>query len=183
MKSIIFTAGFLLSMIAASAQLNYGLKAGVNVSTIKSEENYHTKSGLYIGGLAQYSINPEFRLQGELNLSMQGAKWDKNGDDRTSSTYLQLPVLASYRFKPGLFVEAGPQFGFLLSATDHYDSESHNVKEYVKKFDAGLAVGAGYAITPQLSTGLRYNAGLVKWYKDERNAVFQVGLSYLLGNK
>lgn len=179
MKSIVFTAGLLLLVTAAGAQLNYGVKAGVNVSTINSEEDYNAKPGLHVGGVAQYPINAAFRLQAEVNLSMQGAKWGGASDSRTSSAYLQLPLLAAYRFAPGVFVEAGPQVGYLLSATDRYDGENHNVKEYVKKFDAGLAIGAGYALTPQLNAGIRYNAGLVKWYDDERNAFFQVGVSYV----
>lgn len=71
----------------------------------------------------------------------------------------------------------------MLSATDRYDGETHNVKQYVKKFDAGVAIGTGYAFDKKLSANIRSNAGLVKWYEDERNASSRSVLAIFLESK
>jgi hypothetical protein len=183
MKALILTASTILVVMASNAQFHYGAKLGVNAATIHSKQDYNTKTSFYFGAVTQYALGKQTRIQPELYLSIQGAKWGGTDDDKTSSAYLQLPLLASYQFPKGIFIEGGPQVGFLVSASDHYDNEKHDVKEFVKKTDIGLAVGAGYEINKKLAANLRYNAGLKNWYKDESHRFFQVGINYFISKR
>ncbi len=89
-----------------------------------------------------------------------------------------------YNALPNLYVEAGPQFGFLVSAKSKFNNGSVDVKDATKGFDFGLGLGAGYYFTPNIGVNLRYVAGLTDIVKDRiggdsaKNGVFQAGLSY-----
>ena len=98
-----------------------------------------------------------------------------------------------YNATPEFYLEAGPQFSFLVDARDKYkttkngsttDSETHSLnKDNFNTFDFGVGIGAGYWFTPNLGINARYNAGLSDIYKNNngdavRNNVFQVGLAY-----
>jgi hypothetical protein len=61
---------------------------------------------------------------------MQGAKWEDNTDGfiegRTNLLYLNIPFVMRYRFKNGIFAEAGIQPGLLLLAKDKYNGNSYD---------------------------------------------------------
>ena len=98
-----------------------------------------------------------------------------------------------YNATPSFYLEAGPQFSFLLDARDKYkstkngsttDSDTRDLnKDAFNTFDFGLGLGAGYWITPKLGINARYNAGFTDIYKENngdsvKNNNFQVGLAY-----
>jgi opacity protein-like surface antigen len=100
----------------------------------------------------------------------------------------------------GLFVEAGPQVGFLISANSKEEGSStvstitgfdeegdpitttvtttidsdEDVKDAYKTLDFGFNFGAGYDFTENLFVSARYNAGL--------SNVSDVSIANILGN-
>ena len=63
-----------------------------------------------------------------------------------------------------LYVQAGPQIGFLVSATDEFespgDSGKEDIKDRLNNIDIGVNVGLGYQFESGLIFGARYNLGL-----------------------
>lgn len=180
MKRISFLLLVLVAVISSHAQIRFGAKAGLNISSIvgKDVEGYGSKAGFFLGGVVNIPVLEQFSIQPEALISLQGAKWE-DYDGSTHLSYIHVPVLARYTTRFGLYGETGPQLGFLISAKDKEDGENDDIMEYLKKTDFSWAIGAGYNITPELSVHVRYNAGFTSFYETEKNSVFQLGLTYL----
>lgn len=184
MKKVLFSVMCVTFFIVSKAQISFGPKAGVNFASIvgKGEVNgYKPKAGLYIGGQATIPFNDKLSVQPEVYFSMQGGIWKEKGEDagKSKMNYMNIPVLAKYNHASGFFAETGPQLGLLLSAYDVWDDGyKDNVKEHVKKIDFSWGIGAGYKTVYGIAVNARYNLGISKYYKTERNSVIQVGLSY-----
>lgn len=186
MKKIFLLFVMAGSFAAASAQINYGVKGGLNVANLGGEdiEDNKAKVGFHVGGFVGVTVAENFSIQPELVYSLQGAKFD--GDAKYNLSYLNIPVLARYTSKSGFYGETGPQLGFLMSAKAKYDGGSTNVKDDLKKTDFSWAFGLGYLTQSNVGVSARFNLGLSKLDEDGEakvfNRVFQVGLFYVLGN-
>ncbi len=182
MRKLILFAVLFAMAATSQAQFRFGAKAGLNVANIKGKdvEGYRAKAGLHLGGFANFALTQQLSVQGELLYSAQGARWDDD-NEKTTLNYLQVPVLVKYTIAKGFYAEAGPQLGFLLKAEDDNEGDVSDIKEYLEKTDISLAVGAGYHINSNIGAYARYNMGLKKFYDEEKNSVFQVGVSYTFG--
>lgn len=167
---------------ASSSPVRFGLKAGLNISTI-SNSNANSKAGFYGGVFANIPVAQDFSVQPEVLYSGQGAKAKSNSDIKLNTDYIAVPVMLQYNLIPNLYVEAGPQFAFLISAKGKGNGASVDVKDDFKTFDFGLGLGAGYYFTQNIGVNVRYTAGLTKIAKEDdgdssKNGVFQIGLAY-----
>lgn len=113
--------------------------------------------------------------------------------EKLKTNYLYVPIMAKYQVFDGLTLEAGPQFGFLLSAKAEVEatfggeteSDSEDVKEFMSTMDLGLGLGLGYRMTNGLFFQARYNIGLsnindfdgADKYK-QQNSVIQISVGY-----
>lgn len=168
--------------VASSSPVRFGLKAGLNISTI-SNSNANSKAGFYGGVFANIPVAQDFSVQPEVLYSGQGAKAKSNSDIKLNTDYIAVPVMLQYNLIPNLYVEAGPQFAFLISAKGKGNGASVDVKDDFKTFDFGLGLGAGYYFTQNIGVNVRYTAGLTKIAKEDdgdssKNGVFQIGLAY-----
>jgi hypothetical protein len=175
----------------ASAQIQFGAKAGANFATITGPgSNGATgKVDFHAGGFARIPLINSFFLQPELVYSRQGAKATSDGIVYTmNQNYLNIPVLAKYQHGSGLYGETGPQLGFLLAANVKAGSTSQDVKSSYKSTDFSWAFGVGYKL-PLINAGIdaRYNLGLSNIAAQEvsgysvKNSVFQIGVFYVFG--
>ena len=186
MKKIFLLFVMAGSFAAAQAQINIGVKGGLNVANVGGSdvEDNKAKLGFHLGGLVNVPVTEKFSVQPELVFSAQGVKFD--GDAKVNMNYLNIPILAKYTTQSGFFAETGPQLGFLLSAKNKVDGESTNVKDYFKKTDFSWALGIGYLSQSNIGVNARFNFGLSKLDEDGEvkmfNRVFQIGLFYLLGS-
>ena len=189
MKRIFLLLAFAGTIAAANAQTKFGVKGGLNVNNVGGADvnNNKARIGFHLGAFAEMDIAERFSVQPELLYSAQGVKWEAPGEDaKTNLGYLNIPVMLKYQIVDGFYGQAGPQFGFLLSAKRKYDGSSINIKEEVKTFDFALGLGAGYKF-PSSPFGIdaRYNIGLSRLYEDGDakafNRVLQVGVFYVLG--
>ncbi|SFQ41526.1 porin family protein [Hymenobacter arizonensis] len=202
MKKIIVCLG-LLTGFAATAQgqnVRYGFRAGVNLATLT---NYNVVGvrrlvGATAGVMADAALSDKLSLHPELLFSQKGLRLDATGPNGFSSrtqtgfNYLDLPVLLRLKFQ-GLYVEAGPQAGYLLNAetTDTRSSSTvlattttTDATEYTRRLDLGYVVGVGYQLPLHLEVGVRYNGGIRSTYSgggQARNSVVQFQLGYLFG--
>jgi hypothetical protein len=186
---LVFTAITFFS--AANAQIQFGVKAGANFATLtgSASEGATTKVDFHGGVFGNIPLISSFFLQPELVYSGQGAKATANQTDFTiNQSYLNVPVLLQYHHGSGLFLETGPQVGFLLAANVKSGGESQDVKSSYKSTDFSWAFGLGFKI-PLIHAGIdaRYNLGLTNIAAQQdagetiKNSVFQVGVFYVLG--
>ncbi|WP_419494637.1 porin family protein [Chryseobacterium bernardetii] len=168
----------------ASSPVRFGLKAGLNISSL-SDSDSKSKAGFYGGVFANIPVAQDFSVQPEVLYSGMGAKYKGNTDLKANLDYIAVPVMLQYNALPNLYLEAGPQFGFLVSAKAKYNSSSVDIKDGLKTFDFGLGLGAGYYFTQNIGVNLRYVAGLTDINKNtpsgansSKNGVFQIGLAY-----
>jgi hypothetical protein len=192
--ALVLLAGFSFAT-AANAQFKFGVKAGANFSNVNGSDvsGTSTRVGFYGGVFADLGLADHLYLQPELVYSSQGWKESASGFDGTQSLgYFNIPVLLKYRFPVGLFVETGPQIGFLMSANGKVNGTSESDKSEFKSTDFSWALGVGFHIpTTQLAVDARYNFGLATIAADGtsssgtgsasvKNGVFQLGLTYTL---
>ena len=154
-----------------------------------------------------------FTLQ-DTEMTVNGIKTKYEG--KFNMNYIDVPILAKIDAGP-IFFELGPQVGYLLSSNRSTDfkvkdasgnvlAESDSEKSasalpgYAKLnsktggipgFDLGMVVGVGFNVTPNVSVGVRYNAGL-KTLVDTKNTsagdeqrifneAFQAQLGFMFG--
>lgn len=199
MKKIILMAIVAMAAMGVNAQgLQFGVRGGLNLSTESKTEvtmNPKFKTGLHIGGIVNYAFNERFELEGDLLYSMQGFK-DKAyftdseqimaaKDYHVTSHYLNLPIAAKVNIVKGIYIELGPQFGYLLSKKDKVEgleSQNNFTSETTKKFDFGLLGGLGYKFENGAFVDVRYIHGFTDTYKlldGGKNRNIQVSLGYL----
>ena len=187
MKKVFLSFFLAASFYGASAQVQFGAKAGANLATFSGDDADGAKSkiGFNVGAFAEIPVAEKFSVKPELVYSLQGAKSEGEGDYKVNLSYINVPVLAKYNIAEGFFAETGPQIGFLVAAKAKFDGESTDVKDGYKSTDFSWAFGVGYEFTETIGANLRYNLGLSKL--DEggdakvKNSVFQLGVFYKFG--
>jgi hypothetical protein len=187
--ALLFLAG--ISFATTNAQFQFGVKAGADFSTWKGKDvSAKTITGFNGGVYAKLPVTQTISVQPELVYSGQGAKLDADPSPITSrANYFNIPVLLKYQHFTGLFIETGPQLGFLMSSKEKEGGDSYDNKSAFKSSDFAWVFGVGYKIpATQLAIDLRYNLGISNIgvsgpNRDPNsvyNRVFQIGLMYTL---
>jgi hypothetical protein len=179
-----------------------GLKAGATLARLTGNEldmlagpNYrvqlgdrHTGFNVSLAATIPLSSTGLFTVAPELQLNHKGYKLTQtslntkelgesetlriNTVDRTLS-YLDLPVPVRVNTNGGVYIELGPQVGYLMGSstdTETYSKFSDSRKEAttkassdasadVAKWEYGALAGIGYQSRNGLTIGLRYNRG------------------------
>ena len=186
MKKIFLFFVFVAVALTAQSQvsLKYGVKAGLNIATLTGDvDDSKSLVGGQFGVFARISVLDKLAIQPELLYSMQGVKGEgEDGNVKFENNYIQVPVMVKFYPIMGLNLQAGPQIGFLASSK--FDGE--DIKDYMKKVDFAMNVGAGYDFDFGLGIDARYSIGLtnVLDFTDElsgaeaKNGVFSVAVSY-----
>lgn len=205
MKKLFSIFILLFIFITANAQIKLGFQVGPNFSSGDYSSDYFkesdvsSKTGLFVGFLAEFKINDMFYLQPELNYIQKGVElsplyyqgYVSNGSKGDFTLdYLEIPINLIAKFgkeelKPYLF--AGPSFNLLSKAekTEKYigyqDYGPYSIKDFVESMDIALNVGAGieYAINPKLDVFamLRYSLGFTDNFKNV-GSISPASLSY-----
>ena len=191
MKTLIFAVVLLFAADNSIAQLNkleLGIEGGPDYCEIASGSYQANPPGSFfsVGLTGQYNFTEKFSLKSGLMFAEKGTSntspiTDSNGINQgtirflSPLDYLVIPVLAKGTFggKVKFFVNGGPYFGFLLSATTtttlHYNSgqmetSSSNQLNEFNSFDMGVSGGIGIEVPiNRVSIGLelRYNQGIL----------------------
>jgi hypothetical protein len=197
MKKLILSALFVsASLFAAQAQVSGGLKAGLNFADQKwsfgnISLDTDSRTGFHVGGYLNLSLAGAISIQPELIYSAQGGRFTGDGEDVTLAVdYLNLPIMLRYNINDMINIQAGPQFGYLLSANGKADGQSDDISEMYKPLDVALGVGAGIELPMGLTASVRYNLGLSNIADTEdgedftiKNNVIQISVGFrLFGN-
>jgi hypothetical protein len=204
MKKLTLLIAILVSLsFVASAQLNFGVKAGLNMATYSGDaDNVQMKPSYQIGGVVNFDVGSGLTVQPGLILSGKGAKSSENSDVSVNTNYLEVPVNIVYNIS-GFQVLAGPYLGYGLfgkmkgpdsdvdikfksdvSAEDYMQNEI-----YYNSIDYGVNVGAGYVINESIQVQAMYSLGLANINpkvdgedptSDTQNSVIQLTVAYFL---
>jgi hypothetical protein len=162
MKKILCVAAVLFSMTAFGQFLSLGVKAGANISNFTGGNFDAVKKKSLVGfhgGLYLRLKFLNFSLQPEAMISTQGAVIDSvSGSYDWKITYVNVPVMAQFRFPGGFYLEAGPQVGFKVSE----DIDNETLQDFAKGLDLSLAGGLGFRGKKGLGIGGRYTFGVSK---------------------
>jgi hypothetical protein len=183
------------------AQMQAGLKAGLNIANLSGDdvEGSDSKTGFAGGAFFTYQLSSMFAIQPEVYYSMKGAtdKMDFNGatvDLTYTLDYIEIPVLFKLliplqgsNIKPSIF--AGPSLGInttaKIKAEYQGESEEEDIED-VKSTDFGLQFGGGIGFPigkGELGVDIRYILGLSTIddsaeEADVKNNVINVNLYY-----
>ena len=179
---IMLVVAMLAMVTAVSAQMNLGIKGGVNMSNFYGDElnDNNVKIGFHIGLAADYDFAYNSAIQTGLFFTTKGAKYSSSvgevsGDVSVNPMYLQLPVHYAYKIdvSPGtrVVLHAGPYAAFgvggkskisgsLGSVGAETESDVFGDDGFLKRFDAGLGLGVGAEFGPLL-LDLGWDMGLV----------------------
>lgn len=186
MKKLFLGLGLVAGSFAlAQTSPHFGLKAGLNISSISDDgyEDSKSKAGFYGGVFMNAPLSEQFSIQPEVLYSQMGAKTVDTYSTsfntiRNSASlnldYITVPVMFQFKATPNFYLEAGPEFGFLVSAkakgdrtttlanggassTVSYSSE--NRKDDFSSFNMGAGLGLGFNFTENFGINARYVAG------------------------
>ena len=164
----------------------FGIKAGANFSNLRSIDGDNSKSadmklGFHGGVFLNVPVGFIFSIKPEVMYSLEGAQ-DNTDDSKTNLHYLNIPVLLQYNNQSVIFIETGPQIGFLVSAKAKYAGTRVDLKDQIEKTNFSWCLGAGYILDSGIGFNARYNLGLSNIAKKAngdpktKSNVFQLGL-------
>ena len=180
---------------SSQLSIKYGVKAGVNLSTMSNgmefEPGFGMGAGFRIGAVANFHWGQRtanslpgtgwIGLQPELIYSYQSVKSDGGN---INMNYIQVPVMLKIYPLAALSVEVGPEFNYLISTSPKemtVDGATINVGD-CKGFNMGVGIGAAYEFRMGLMAGARYSLGftdMAKNLKWKNNGNVQVTLGWL----
>ena len=199
MKKLFLGLGLVVGTFAfAQTSPTFGLKAGVNVSSISKDgyDDAKSKAGFSGGVFMNLPVSEQFSIQPEVMYSQLGSKvtnkysttvagntYQATSTAKLNLDYITIPVMFQFRATPAFYLEAGPEFGFLTSAkakdinttvvngstTNTSTSTSEDLKDSFSGFNMGAALGLGYDITPNFGINARYVAGFTDINKKDSN--------------
>ncbi|PAU95344.1 hypothetical protein CK503_03885 [Aliifodinibius salipaludis] len=165
----------------ASAQADFGLRAGINFANVNDRpDNFDpdSRTGLMVGGYLNFKVPMSpISIQPEAIYSQKGFKI---GNGTAEVDYLEIPVLAKFSFAPGPVqphVYFGPYAGFVLNSEVSGNNLSVDIDN--TQTDFGGIVGAGADLNAgvaKLNLGVRYGFGFTNMFEngDVKNGVFSV---------
>lgn len=179
---------FLISF-GIKAQLKFGVRAGLNASTVSFPNlpNKSEKLGFHVGVFTDIPVVEDFMsVQPELSYSTKGTSF-KVLSEKQSINMNYVDFILPVSFKMSDFnINVGPFASYLISTPDYKYYQNNSVLvDAFKKFDAGLSAGLGYNFN-KMVIGVRYNQGFIDVTQDNaraflgsgKNAVGQLSIGY-----
>ena len=198
-----------------SGNIEFGLDGGMSLATITGMDSHRNLNsfdlGFYFdikikdpwylntGVLVKTTLGLDKLTDNDLNFLNATVYRDQDGN-RVDGDYSQrmnaflIPVLAKYKFKNHMHVEAGFQFSWMYNSWIQFDSRiegnsariKENNEDITNWFDVGLTAGTGYRLLNGYgwTLGARYYYGLVNVYKDRsgtKNSVLLLKLAIPIG--
>lgn len=198
-----FSICFIFVVTYTNAQIKFGPKAGLNLSTMTLKASGlsidpKTMVGFNVGVILEITLKDNFILQPGVLFSTKGSKYSVLGSDMSiSPSFLEIPINGLYKFDLGsakLFLFAGPYFAFGVGGSYKTPDESKDISygsgedKDMKSFDFGLNFGAGieisnFQISAQYGLGLTNLAPVTTNDAEMKVRVIGISMAYLLGGK
>lgn len=174
---------------AQDAKAKYGIKGGVNLSTITGREIFdknNPRISFHVGGFVEIPLSEVFSLQPELLYSQQGSRFIQTIEFRGGANeapvfldinydlnlnYITVPLLAKYYISERFNFNLGPQIAYLLTAkqksnflaqTQGESETQSDIKDGYKDLDFSVKIGAEYCFKSEIFLEVSYGLSLVK---------------------
>lgn len=200
MKQIVVFAICILSAGFSFGQVQYGLKGGFNLATVRylNDNNSKARIGFNTGAFAEIPVQENLFIRPELLYSSKGFAYSATSSSREGSlrlNYINLPVLFAFRPANNVSFMAGPEIGYLQKAVSKSQGITTDMTNFYRHFDVGFDLGASYNFNKFLGIEGRYNYGfkdlvnvlvtdnngnVIGQGKTGANSVLQVGFYYYL---
>lgn len=148
---------------AAMAQFTLGIKGGATLSKVDGKafkDEFNT--GYHLGGFLELGLGGRLGLQPEVLFNQVNLRRDTTfqnvlkPDFDVKLNYLSIPILINYKLGNVLYLQAGPQFGILMSEDKDF---LNNAGDAFKNGDFSLLGGAQLRLSKIRLSG-RYFVGL-----------------------
>ncbi|MDD4778244.1 MAG: porin family protein [Fermentimonas sp.] len=194
-KRLFLVFVIIATVTSVSAQVNLGVKGGVNLSNVYGEDvtDNNAKIGFHAGILADYEFSYNSAIQTGIFFTTKGFKMDDEIDNTTvNAMYLQLPVHYAYKLdvSPGtrIVFHGGPYaaYGIGGKMTNGGEMDTFGDEGLFERFDAGLGIGVG-AEFGAILLDIGWDMGLVDVMIDEfsegssvknQNAYLSIGYKF-----
>jgi hypothetical protein len=172
----------MLVMDSAGAQVRFGIKGGLNVSSVKFDKDLlstENLTGFQIGPTVE-ALVPYVGVGVEASiLYSQKGLYAKRDMRTVSMDYIDVPVSLKWKFGIPIikgYLNAGPYVAFRV------DGETPNIETQIKSktFAAGLNFGGGVEIFSSLQVGFNYGLGLTNDYSASKLGDIANGKSNLM---
>lgn len=168
MKKIFTTIVLMAAMlvaIPAKAGINFGIKGGYNITNFSFSEDVIAKDnqqGFFIGPSMKIGI-PVLPIGFEI-AALYDQRDAKLEGEKISQKSINIPINVRYELglgdMAGIYVAAGPQFGFNIGDKKFSFSNANDYK--MKDSNLSLNLGAGIRLVSHLEIGFNYNIALGK---------------------
>lgn len=189
--------------------VTFGVRAGLNFANCSGDvEDTDGRLGFNAGVIADIPLMRSLYVQTGLYLSTKGAKNEVSYDgekleETISPMYIQIPVLASYRYNfsdaAQLQVNFGPYFAYGVGGkakekysyageTDETENDVFGDGGLLNRFDCGLQVGTGFTFAKHFNVSFTYEFGLTNaankdWYDADvsiknSNCMLNIGYNF-----
>jgi len=120
-----------LCFLNSNAQIaQIGIKGGLNYSDFQTD-NFDTKAitSYHIGATVNFKLIKGVAAQGELLYSTVGGKYKKPIDEvfqeyKNELGYISIPLSLQVNIRENIYIEAGPQFSFLLKNKNNFNFDN-----------------------------------------------------------
>ena len=156
--------------VAAQAQVKFGVKGGLNLTSMKFDQSVVDKSnqaGFFIGPTVKFTL-PVVGL-GIDAAALYDQRSAKVADETLKQQSIQIPVNLRYGIGLGstasIYFFAGPQFGFAIGDKGEVNANAivNEVKEWrLKDSNLSANAGVGLMLLDHLQISANYNFALGK---------------------
>jgi hypothetical protein len=181
-KLFIVTVFVLMASIGYGQGLDFGIKAGVNFSTLTDAAGLDNRTGFVGGIFVGGKLGDKLGIQADLLYSQQGAEFNAGNFDLN---YINVPVVLKYFVTDKLHIHAGPQFGVLIDENAQTVLGTVINKIGTNDTDVSGVVGAGLDLPFGIRLDGRYNFGLTDVPDDQekgltkgKNSVITLSVGY-----
>lgn len=174
------TSSSFFSTEKADEGVTFGLRVGLNFANVSGDaDDYDARTAFNVGAIADIPLMQSLYIQTGLYFQSKGAKYEEDGYEETiSPMYLQIPVLASYRYNfsdaAQLQVNFGPYFAYGVGGKykieedgDEFEMDAFGDDGLLNRFDCGLQVGAGFTFAKHFNITFTYEFGLTNAANDD----------------
>lgn len=165
---------FLTVAIPAQAQLRFGVKGGLNITSVHFDSDLlksDNVTGFHIGPMIEATMPLlGFGFDAALLYSQKGMESSSSGVKTTMKTsYIDVPVNLKWKFGLPIvkaYLAAGPYASFRVGGDKIWNVLSDQLE--TKSFGAGLNFGAGVEVFNHLQVGFNYELGLTDNFSAEK---------------
>lgn len=171
---IVFVALLALWVVPVQAQLKFGIKGGVNVSSVhfsNFSKNFGSDNvtGFHIGPMLE-AVMPVFGVGVDAAI-LYSQKGVGVGWEEIKTDYIDVPVNLKWKFGLPIlkgYIAAGPYVGFRVGGDKFWEIPGSIGEQWrTETFSAGLNFGLGIELIRHLQVGFNYGLGLTDNYKME----------------